>query len=82
MSGMSNDHDLLIRVSTQVENLATEVRGYSQNTKATIDDHETRLRVLSSAMEQDRGARRNTTILLSLLSGAGTVIGIIAMFAK
>lgn len=77
-----NDHDLLIRVSTLVENLSNDIKSYDSNTKATMLDHETRIRQLSAAMEQDRGARRNANLLLGLLGAAGTVTGIIAMFAK
>jgi len=73
-----NDHDLLIRVSTLVENLSNDIKSYDSNTKATMLDHENRIRALTAAMEQDRGARRNGNLLLGLLGAAGTSIGIFA----
>lgn len=68
-----NDHDLLIEVSTTVKNMNTTLAAYNTNTSNSINDHETRVRLLEADNQQIKGAQKNQRMWLAVL---GAVVGI------
>ena len=69
----ANDHDLLIRLSTQMEGLQASIKGISDNSNADIKDHETRI----FALETTKGTQ---TLLISIGTGFLTLLIGIMLF--
>lgn len=74
----TNDHDLLIRVSTQVESLTHEIRAYNTNFAAQVADHETRLRVQEQETQKTQGAQRSQRNYLNFVVAIGGLIVAVA----
>lgn len=72
-----NDHDLLIEVNTNVKNLTATLNTYTQASNTTLNDHETRLRVLEQDNQQLKGSQKNQRMMLSILSAVVGVGGIV-----
>lgn len=73
----TNDHDLLIEVNTNVKNLTSTLNSYTQAANTTMNDHETRIRVLETDNQQLRGSQKNQRLMLSILSAVVGVGGIV-----
>lgn len=73
----TNDHDLLIEVNTNVKNLTSTLNTYTQASNTTLNDHETRLRVLEQDNQQLKGSQKNQRTMLSILSAVVGVGGIV-----
>lgn len=69
-----NDHDLLIRVSTLVETLTTEVRSYNSTTASQLSDHENRIRTTEAQLQEDRGAQKSLKTALVIISTIGSIL--------
>lgn len=72
-----NDHDLLIEVNTNVKNLTATLNTYTQAANTTMNDHETRIRVLETDNQQLKGSQKNQRMMLSVLSAVVGVGGIV-----
>lgn len=70
----TNDHDLLIRVSTQVEGLTHEIRAYNTSITSQLADHEARLRVQESETQKTQGAQRFQRNYLNTVVVLGTIV--------
>lgn len=73
----TNDHDLLIEVNTNVKNLTATLNTYTQASNTTLNDHETRIRVLEQDNQQLKGSQKNQRTMLSVLSAVVGVGGIV-----
>lgn len=69
-----HDHDLLIKVSTQLESLTGEVRTYSQTIATQLADHENRIRVVENEQAQSKGGQRNTRWIVVVVGFLITII--------
>lgn len=71
MPGEQNDHDILIELRTEMIGLRRDVNDIKDTTKTTLQDHETRLRLLEKIIEQGRGAER---VIAGFIGFSGGII--------
>jgi len=53
----SNDHDLLIKISTQMERLNSDVNEIKSGTSGKIDEHEKRLKCIETTLAENNGGK-------------------------
>lgn len=70
---MTSDHDLLIRIDEKLTAFVTESRQVTQNITNQVSDHEARLRIQESTIENQKGsiaALRTVFAVVAFLVGA------------
>jgi endonuclease V-like protein UPF0215 family len=79
----SQDHDLLIEVNTNVKNLTARIESYTSAINQTIQDHETRIRLVESEQSILKGSQKNMKSVMAvvglLLTMATVVLGVISL---
>ena len=53
----SDDHDLLIKISTQMERLNMDVNEIKMGTSGKIDEHEKRIKILETFQAENNGCK-------------------------
>ena len=52
MEGQQNDHDLIIRLDTKIDDLKVDIKELKDGTAMKIEDHETRLKLIENKITQ------------------------------
>lgn len=76
-SSSPSDHDVLIALNANVENLAKLLTSHIEANNQLNRDHESRIRQLENENQQLKGAQRSQKTQMSVVSWAGGLIGVI-----
>lgn len=73
----TTDHDLLIKLNANVENMTTTLHSYTSSTSVTLQDHESRIRLLETANSEIKGGQKSQKNQITIVAVVGGLMGTI-----